>query len=325
MKKHKHLARKIFLAVLLVLWASVVIYSQVGLNKSSASKLTTIKIGYLSGDEIAISKARGALKKKMKKQGYNVVFKEFSSGAEEVQALASGSIDYARCGDTPPVTALAAGSKLAYIATGGTKAKGTGLLVKKSSGIKTIADLKGKKIAYTKSTASEYFIRALLSKYGLKTSDVQLVNLETSAASIAYSKGKVSAIVAWDPTTSQLEASGSTLLYTGEDVSYNNRSYIMSTQKFAKKNQAVSQLLIKYLSQDMTWANKHQKKLTKILVKALGLKESVVKKMISRRSYDFGAVTQTAIKESQSMADTFYKAGVIKTDPKISKYVISFK
>lgn len=220
--------------------------------------MTTIKIGYLSGDEIAISKSRGALKKKMNAQGYNVVFKEFSSGAEEVQALASCSIDYARCGDTPPVTALAAGSKLAYIATGGTK-------------------------------------------------------------------GKVSAIVAWDPTTSQLESSGSTLLYTGEDVSYNNRSYIMSTQKFAKQNQAVSQLLLKYLSQDMTWANKNQKKLTKILGKALGLKESVVKKMISRRSYDFGGVTQTAIKESQSMTDTFYKAGVIKTDPKISKYVISIK
>ncbi|GFZ27022.1 aliphatic sulfonate ABC transporter substrate-binding protein [Lactobacillus corticis] len=322
MHQNSHQNRKIFIFFLLVAWICVAFYGfkQTDLGNSS-EKLTTIKIGYLSGDEIEISAARGALKKKLRAKGYNVVFKKFTSGAAETEALASGSIDYARTGDTPPVAAIAAGSKITYIATGGVKSNGTGILVKKSSGITKVSQLRGKKIAYTKSTASEYFVRALLKKYGLSTSDVKLVNLETNAASVAYSKGKVDAIVAWDPTTAQLQLSGSTLLADGNDVNYNNRSYILSSSTFAKNHKSLSKLLIKYLSQDMKWANSHHSTLIKLLSEKLGVKKSVIKTTINRRKYDFEPVTQTAIKESQAIADTFYKAGVIKKDPKIKSHV----
>lgn len=130
------------------------------LTKSSgdSTSLQTITIGYQAGDPISISKARGQLVKKMKKKGYRVVFKEFQNGAAEMEAMSSGTIDFARTGDTPPVTSIASGNKVTIVATGTSKAKGSGIVVGKNSGITSIKDLKGKKIAVQDVTSASGYI-----------------------------------------------------------------------------------------------------------------------------------------------------------------------
>lgn len=291
----------------------------------SSQSLTTITIGYQAGDEIDISKLRGELKKKMKAKGYNVKFKEFQNGSAEMQALASGSIDYARVGDTPGVTALASGTKLTYVGVGGTKENGTGILVKSSSGITSLSDLKGKKIAYTKGTSSQYLVMKALKKAGLSTSDVTLVNLDQTSAASAYANGSVDAWANWDPTTSKLELSGSTLVTTGKDISENNRSYLIASTSFAKKHKAASKLLVKYLGQDMKWANSHHSALIKAMAKELKLDKKVVKKMVNRRTYSFSTMNQTAISELQDIANLFYKNNVIKKKVTIKNYVEMLK
>ncbi|EJE98420.1 sulfonate/nitrate/taurine transport system substrate-binding protein, partial [Liquorilactobacillus mali KCTC 3596 = DSM 20444] len=117
--------KKSFIAILLLFWCGVAIYGwHLTREDAGSSSLKNVVLGYQAGDEFYISKIRGQFVKKMKAKGYNVKFKEFQNGAAMLQALASGNVDYARVGDTPPVSALAAGTKLTYVAAGGTKAKG---------------------------------------------------------------------------------------------------------------------------------------------------------------------------------------------------------
>ena len=318
MKKN---TRKAILGLVVLLFVVIGYLGWKQTGGGSSNNLTTITIGYQAGDEIDLAKLRGQLKKKMKAKGYNVKFKEFQNGSAEMQALASGSIDYARVGDTPGVTALASGTKLTYIGVGGTKENGTGILVKKSSGITSLSDLKGKKIAYTKGTSSQYLVMKALKKAGLSTSDVTLVNLDQSAAATAYANGSVDAWVNWDPTTSKLELSGSTLVTNGKAIGDNNRSYLIASTSFAKKHTEASKLLIKYLASDMKWANSHHSLLIKKWSKELKLSKATVKMMVNRRTYSFSKMNKTAVSELQDIADLFYKNNVIKKKVTVKNFV----
>ncbi|MFR6020186.1 MAG: aliphatic sulfonate ABC transporter substrate-binding protein, partial [Lactobacillaceae bacterium] len=280
---------------------------------TAASDLETVTIGYQKADPVDIARQHGELIKKMKAQGYQVVFKEFSDGAALMTALKSGAIDYARVGDTPPVTAKAAGTDIALIAAGATKEYGSGILVGKNSQITNLKQLKGKTIAYQKGTAAQYLIIQALKKAGLSTNDVKLVNMDQSSASVAFAKGSVDAWVTWDPYTATAQVNqGAKLLTNGTGLA-KNRDFLISTQNYAKTHTALSKLLTTYINDDMTWANNHHTQLIAMLSKTLKLSDAVIQKMVERRTYAMALVKadSSIVDEENQIANTFYQEGVV--------------
>jgi len=319
MSKKQKKFKKLIISVVLFFWAVIAIYgfkqTDVGATSSDSQ---TVTIGYQKGDPFDIAKERGEFVKKMKAKGYTVVWKEFQDGNSLMQALKAGSINYARTGDTPPVSALSTGTKLTYVAAGYSKAKGSGILVKNSSSISSIKDLKGKKVAYTKGTSSQYMLLAALKKAGLSASDITWVNMDQSSASVAFSKGKVDAWATWDPYTSQAEITQNAKLLTNGVGITNNRDYVLAMQSYAKENTEVSKYLIKYLEEDMQWANNNHSELITMMSKSLKVSKSVVKKMVDRRTYGISAMNSTYAKEEQQIADLFYSEGLIENKVTIS-------
>ncbi|WP_379822234.1 aliphatic sulfonate ABC transporter substrate-binding protein [Lacticaseibacillus paracasei] len=309
MKHKKHLW---FLVIGLIMWLSVAVYGYTQ-TTTAASDLETITIGYQKADPVDIARQHGELIKKMKAKGYQVVFKEFSDGAALMTALKSGAIDYARVGDTPPVTAKAAGTDIALIAAGATKKYGSGILVGKNSQITNLKQLKGKTIAYQKGTAAQYLIIQALKKAGLSTNDVKLVNMDQSSASVAFAKGSVDAWVTWDPYTATAQVNqGAKLLTNGTGLA-KNRDFLISTQNYAKTHTALSKLLTTYINDDMTWANNHHTQLIAMLSKTLKLSDAVIQKMVERRTYAMALVKadSSIVDEENQIANTFYQEGVV--------------
>ncbi len=313
--------KRIFYTIFLLFIAGAAIWGYTLTRTSSSDGLETVTIGYQAGDPISIAKARGQLVKKMKAKGYRVVFKEFQNGAAEMEAMNSGTIDYARVGDTPPVTAAASGSKLTIVGAGSSKKNGSGIVVKKTSSIKSLKDLKGKKIAYTSNTSSQYMVLKILKKAGLSTSDVTLMDMSQSSAAVAFAKGKVDAWANWDPATAQAELEhDGYMLIDGSDVDVNNRDLLISGE-YATNHTDVTDLLISYLSDDMDWANTHKAKLIIMMAKELKLSKKVVSRMVNRRSYAFSKVTSKTVTEEQAIADLFYQEGIIKKQVDMSDFV----
>lgn len=309
MKHKKHLW---FLVIGLIMWLSVAVYGYTQ-TTTAASDLETVTIGYQKADPVDIARQHGELIKKMKAKGYQVVFKEFSDGAALMTALKSGAIDYARVGDTPPVTAKAAGTDIALIAAGATKEYGSGILVGKNSQITNLKQLKGKTIAYQKGTAAQYLIIQALKKAGLSTNDVKLVNMDQSSASVAFAKGSVDAWVTWDPYTATAQVNqGAKLLTNGTGLA-KNRDFLISTQNYAKTHTALSKLLTTYINDDMTWANNHHTQLIAMLSKILKLSDAVIQKMVERRTYAMALVKadSSIVDEENQIANTFYQEGVV--------------
>ncbi len=142
--------------------------------------------------------------------------------------------------------------------------------------------------------------------------------MDQSSASVAFSKGKVDAWVTWDPYTAQAQVKqNAKLLVSGKGIS-NNRDFILSTSSYAKNNQEVSKYLIKYLNDDMQWAQNHHTKLVTMLSKSLKLSKSVVTKMVNRRTYAIHSMSTSIVKEQQKIADLFYEEGVITKKIKVS-------
>src|SRR5258707_6659287 len=91
---------------------------------------------------------------------------EFSSEPPMLEAMNVGSIDYGAVGDSPPIFAQSAGAAIVY-AAGQPVTNGQGILVQNNSPIRTIADLKGKRVGFTKGSSAHNIVVQTLDKTGL--------------------------------------------------------------------------------------------------------------------------------------------------------------
>jgi sulfonate transport system substrate-binding protein len=108
---------------------------------------------------------------------YHVQFDQFGSGPLVNQAFQAGAIDLGFMGDTPAMFAQASKLPVTAIAVSTTDGPSTTLLTRSGSGIRTLADLKGKRVATTKNTAPHGFLLRALAKAGLSQQDITLVDV----------------------------------------------------------------------------------------------------------------------------------------------------
>ena len=126
----------------------------------------------------AILKTNGELEKALAPLGVRISWHEFTSGLPLLEAINTGNIDFgADVADTVPLFAQAAGARLAYVAEEAASPSAQAILVGAELPIKSIADLKGKKIAVTKGAGSHFLLLAALAKSGLSFKDISTAYL----------------------------------------------------------------------------------------------------------------------------------------------------
>ncbi|WP_244563453.1 ABC transporter substrate-binding protein [Pantoea rodasii] len=202
------------------------------LFSSAANAEETLRIGYQkSSTLLTLIKQRGDLDKALSEQGIKVSWHEFTSGLPLLEALNLNNVDLsADVADTVPVFAQAAGADLTYYARETPSPDAQAILVPANSSIKTLQDLKGKKIAVTKAAGSHYLLIAALQKAGLKFSDVTPAWLTPADGRAALEHGSVDAWVTWEPfvTSSKVEQH-TRVLTSGKGLASYQRYYLVST------------------------------------------------------------------------------------------------
>ena len=166
------------------------------------------RIGFQKYGKLVLLKGRGTLEAKLKSLGYTVSWTEFPSGPPLLEALNVGAIDFGVAGEAPPIFAQAAGAPLVYLANDPPAPQGEAILVPKDSPLKSVADLRGKKVALNKGSNVHYLLVRALEQAGLKYSDIQPVFLAPVPMPLAaFTRGAVDAWVIWDPYEAAAEAS----------------------------------------------------------------------------------------------------------------------
>lgn len=319
----KRIAPFLALSVLLLLGGVLTGCAAKSEGASSNSSSKVIRIGYQKNDPFMILKERGTLEKRLKPMGMKVEWNEFQDGPAMLEALNAGSIDVGRTGNSPPIFAISAGSDLVFIAAGKSKYEGSGILVKDNSSIKTLADLKGKKVGFSKGSSSHYLIIKALKKAGLKYSDITPAFLNPGDARVAFEKGDIDAWVVWDPFTADAENSiGCHLLVNGKGIT-TDRDFFVANPDYAKKNKKLLKIVMDEVQKSSDWTNTHQEEAAKMIASIIKIDESSMLKAIQRRVYGVDPLTSDIMNEEQDIAEMFYDMKIIPNKINVKDRVLN--
>lgn len=271
-----------------------------------------LRIGYQkSASLFVLQKAQGTLEKRLAPLGFGVKWVEFPAGPQLLEGLNVGAVDVGYVGEAPPIFAQAAGAKFQYIGFDPAAPQAEAILIPKDSGIKTVADLKGKKVALNKGSNLHYLLVRLLEKNGLKLTDIQVIYLPPADARAAFESKNVDAWVIWDPFQAAAEkATGAKVLADGTGV-VNNYQFYLGERGFVAKNPKVLQAWFEDSVERGTWLKKNLRQAAEVIAPLQGLPIDVVELALRRYEFNVKPITAEVAAGQQKIADTFFELKLI--------------
>jgi sulfonate transport system substrate-binding protein len=270
-----------------------------------------LRIGYQKYGTLTLLKARGDLEKRLAPQGIEVRWTEFPAGPQLLEGLNVGSIDFGTVGEAPPIFAQAAGADLVYVANQPPAPQGEAIVVAKDSPLKSVTELKGKKVALNKGSNVHFLLVKALEKAGLKYSDVQVVFLPPADARAAFERGAVDAWVIWDPFLAAAEKQlGARVLADGRGLVANHQFYL-AARAYADKRPQVIQAIVDELARLDRWAEANSKEVAAFLGPQIGLDVGIAEVAASRFAYGIRPISAAVASEQQKIADTFFELKLI--------------
>ena len=252
-------------------------------------------------------KAQGTLEKQLAPLNVRVSWHEFTSGLPLLEALNLDNLDFsADVADTVPVFAQAAGAQLTFVAQEAPSPSAQAILVRADSPLKTVADLKGKKIGFAKAAGSHYLLIAALAKAGLSFKDIEPAYLTPADGRAAFEKGAIDAWVVWDPFLAAAQKqSNARVLADGTGIASYQRYYLAST-RFAKARPDVLGVIYGELERAGKWVKASPKEAASVLAPVWGIDAAIVEQANARRSYAVRPAVPEALGEQQRIADAFF-------------------
>ena len=173
----------------------------------------TIRVGYQSfpSGDLIVKNSRW-LEEAL--PDYNIKWTKFDSGADVNTAFIAKELDFGALGSSPVARGLSAPLNIAYKVAFVLDVAGDNeaLVVRNGTGINTIGELRGKRIATPFASTAHYSVLAALDQNGLSASNVQLVDLQPQAILAAWERGDIDAAYTWLPTLDQLRKTGKDLI-----------------------------------------------------------------------------------------------------------------
>lgn len=282
----------------------------------------TLRIGFQkSAATLSLLKAAGSLEQRLAEQGVEVKWTEFPGGPQLLEGLNVGSIDFGLAGETPPVFAQAAGADLRYVAFEPASPAAEAILVAKDSPIKSVADLKGKRVALNKGSNVHFLLVEALKEAGLNYSDIQAVYLPPADARAAFVRGSVDAWVIWDPFLAAAEDQLETRkLRDGEGLVQNYQFYL-ATAPYAENNPKVIATLIDEINKVGQQIKSDYPAAAEQVAPVLGLSETVTQNSLQRQQYGAAFISPEVVQAQQKIADSFTELKLIPKALNVSEVI----
>ena len=286
-----------------------------------ADDLKQFKIGYQKTGLPVIARQQKLIEQVLEPKGVTISWVEFTAGPPLVEALNAGAIDVGWVGDAPPIFGQSAGSAIVYVAALPGNLDGEAIVTKEGSGIASVADLKGKKVAVGKGTSAHNLLVAALEKNGLAFGDIEAVYLPPPDAAAAFAADKVDAWSIWDPFLAIAETNfkPTVLVRSPEVLSVN--TYFLSNRDFAKAHPETVSTVVEQLAVAADWADKNRDKVAAALHEVTGVPLEAQTLAANRAKFGIFPITEQIIANQQATADRFYKLGLIPNAIKIADAV----
>lgn len=297
------------------------IISLAWINSASAQDPAQFRIGYQKGSvSLVLAKSHRLLEQRFPTTKISWI--EFPAGPQMLEALNVGSIDLGSTGDIPPIFAQVAGADLLYVGVEPPKPKAEVILVPENSPIKTVADLKGHKVAFQKGSSSHNLLLRSLQKAGLKFTDIQPVYLTPADARAAFQQGNVDAWTIWDPYYSAaLLQGGVRVLGDGTDLNQTG-SFYLAVRTYTEANGPFIQQVLDELTKADALTQSDRAQSVTLLANAMGLPEKVISSYLDHRPPTaIKPLDARTIAAQQQTADLFYANRLVPVKVDISQRI----
>lgn len=285
-----------------------------------------LRIGHQKGGTAVLAKARGEVAKRLAALGIEPIdWSIFSSGPPLLDALSAGAVDIGTTGDTPPIAAQAHGSDLVYVACQKVSGASTAIIVPKESPASTLADLRGKRLAFVRGSAAEMFVLAALEQAGLSFGDIQPADLAPADALAAFATGRIDAWAIWDPYLAAVELhQNARVVLSGFELG-GSAAFYLASRALAQERPDALYALLDALRDEAAWGSAHIEEAAALVVQATGLEPAVELTTLSRSRPAFAVepLNEEVIQRQQSLADRLAAAGRIPQRIQIRDAVFS--
>lgn len=249
-------------------------------DTSSSSGADKVVIGTqeMPNDE-GIAKAEAYFEDEM---GVDVEITQFDSGKDVNTALASGSIDFGLVGSCPASLAISQDLGVEVIWIHEVLGPVESLVARESTGITSVADLKGKTVATPFASTGHFSLLHALELAGLSESNVNLLDMQPSEIYAAWQNEQIDATYVWDPTLSELE--NSVTLTTSADLAdagYMTTNVELVRSEFAEENPDLVTAYIKAVNKASTLYKEDQDEAISIIADAMELDTEDAKSQMS--------------------------------------------
>lgn len=187
-----------------------------------------------------------------KKTGYKVTYRKLASGADVIRALASGSVQIGEAGSAPIASGLSQGLDIQLFWILDNINDAEALVVRNGSGVKSLADLAGKRLAVPFVSTSHFHTLLALEHAKVDPKSVKIVNLRPPEIAAAWERGDIDATFVWDPVLAKTKKNGTVLTTSGQIARETGQATfdgIVVTKAFAREHDAFLTELVKVLAQ----------------------------------------------------------------------------
>ncbi|KVT62623.1 sulfonate ABC transporter substrate-binding protein [Burkholderia ubonensis] len=264
-----------------------------------------LRIGFQKYGNFVVLKARGTLEQRLASRGVAVEWLEFPAGPQLLEGLNAGAIDVGTVGETPPIFAQAAGVDFVYIGSEPPAPRGEAIVVPSDSPIRSVAQLRGKKVALNKGSNVHYLLVKALEHAGLAYADIQPVYLTPADARAAFVQRNVDAWVIWDPYLAAAERQLNARAIANGEGLVRNTQYYLAARKYAAAQPQVLRALLDEVDAVDRWARDHVPDVAAQLSPLVGLDAPTLEVALKRAGYGVQPITDATLAYQQSIADAF--------------------
>lgn len=266
-----------------------------------------LRVGDQRGNARALMEAAGVLDA----LPYRLEWSEFPAAAPLLEALNAGAIDAGGVGDAPFTFAAAAGVPVKAFLAFRNRQDGLAILVRPDSPVRSVADLKDRRIATNRGSIGHQIVLAALEETGLPAESVQFRFLPPADAKFALASGAVDAWATWEPYTSAAELAGLVRVVRDGNGITPGLSYAVASEAALRAKRALLADYAARLARARAWALTDPAPYAEAWSKLIGLPDAVPLRWFGRAQYRTVPIDAAVIADEQRIIDLYVRAGLI--------------
>jgi aliphatic sulfonates family ABC transporter substrate-binding protein len=271
-----------------------------------SGRQTRVRIGYHKFGVLTVVKALGTFDSLLAAKGIQVEWCEFPAGPEVATAIQSGDVALGVVGDCPSVIAQANDAPFVYVAAEAPAPEAEAIIVHDDSPIRSVADLRGRRVALKRGSNVHYLLIRALEEAGVDYQDVRLTFAVPEKAKLAFESRHVDAWVIWDPLLSSIrDTARARVLRDGRGLTLNT-AYYLANRVFAEtRPELVDELLI-HAVKAVDWAKSNTELVAELVSAQLNISSRAIASWLKQHPAT-GSLTPELIASQQQIADTLFR------------------